>query len=117
MIAVDPSNDFYCQGHDDFEDVPSSFALTVLTIVIIVILNYGTIILIAYDNVTVSEKPEKWNLNLLYVISVLLGFIAYISSIGTLLLALDHMNQDEPNSFCFCFCFSYGQVITVMLFN
>ena len=37
-------------------------------------------------------------LRILCVISVLLGFIAYISSIGTLLLALDHMNQDEPNS-------------------
>jgi hypothetical protein len=45
------------------------------------------------------------SLNLLYVISVLPGFIGYISSIGTLLLALDHMNEDEPKSFSL----SYGQ--------
>ena len=79
MMAVNPSRDFSCKGHDDCDDIPSSFALPVLTIVIIVILNDGTIISIAYDNVTVSKKPEKWNLNLFYLISVLLGFIAYIS--------------------------------------
>ena len=120
MISVNPSRDFSCKGHDDCDDVPSSFALPVLKIVIIVILNDGTIISITYDNVTVSKKPEKWNLNLLYVISVLLGFIAYISSIGTLLLALDHMNEDEPNSFWDAFgikSFSYGQVMTVMFFK
>jgi hypothetical protein len=58
MISVNPSSDFSCRGHDDCDDVPSSFALPVLTIVIIVILNDGIIISITYDNVAVSKKPE-----------------------------------------------------------
>jgi hypothetical protein len=45
MISVNPSSDFSCKGHDDCDDVPSSFALPILTIVIIVILDDGTIIL------------------------------------------------------------------------
>ena len=59
MISVNPSSDFSCKGHDDCDDVPSSFALPVLKIVIIVILNDGTIISITYDNVTVSKKPQS----------------------------------------------------------
>jgi hypothetical protein len=44
MISVNPSSDFSCKGHDDCDDVPSSFALTVLTIVNVDILSGGTII-------------------------------------------------------------------------
>jgi len=120
MIGINPKRDFTCTGHDDCDDIPSTFALPVLTIVIIVILNDGTIISIAYDNVTVSKKPEKWNLNVIYMASILLGTIAYFSSLGMLLLALDHMNEDEPDSFFDAFgikSFSYGQVMTVMFFK
>jgi H+-transporting ATPase len=95
MVSVNPKNDFSIDG----DDAPDTFALPVMTIVIITILNDGTIISIAYDNVTVSKKPESWNLFIIYCNAVLLGSIAFVSSVIILLLALDHCNDDDPNEF------------------
>lgn len=113
MISVNPKNDFSIDG----DDIPDTFALPVMTIVIITILNDGTIISIAYDNVTVSKKPETWNLFIIYCNAVLLGGIAFISSVIILLLALDHCNDDDPNEFFDAFgidTFSYGEVLTMI---
>ncbi len=40
----------------------SYFQLPVLMLMLITLLNDGTLISVAYDRVTPSERPEKWNL-------------------------------------------------------
>mmetsp|Transcript_13435 Transcript_13435/g.25309 ORF Transcript_13435/g.25309 Transcript_13435/m.25309 type:complete len:352 (-) Transcript_13435:37-1092(-) len=116
MCVVDPSA-FACQGHSSCDDIPNTFSLPVLALVMITLLNDGTIISIAYDQVTVSKKPEKWNLHFIFAISTVLGGVALISSLIMLMLALSNMWDNQPNLFLNAFdipAFSYGEVLTVM---
>mmetsp|Transcript_38815 Transcript_38815/g.89452 ORF Transcript_38815/g.89452 Transcript_38815/m.89452 type:complete len:973 (+) Transcript_38815:139-3057(+) len=75
------------KGWDD--DVPPSFKLPVIALVIITILNDGTIISIAYDAVRPSAGPEKWRLPQVFAIASVLGGVATISSILLLVVMLD----------------------------
>ncbi|OMJ72870.1 hypothetical protein SteCoe_28588 [Stentor coeruleus] len=89
MVAINPRDFAYHDSHH--KTPPKVFALPVLTIVIITLLNDGTIISIAYDKVTVSRTPNKWNLILIFSIAVLLGGVAFISSMIMLLWGLANM--------------------------
>ena len=125
MIAINP-RDYHYQGKGDpsFDptDVhkhrpPEVFALPVITIVIITLLNDGTIISIAYDKVTVSRTPNKWNLYLIFTIAILLGSIAFFSSLALLLLGLNNMDQDNRSDFFSGLginCIPYDQVMTML---
>jgi H+-transporting ATPase len=66
----------------------SYFSIPVLALVSITILNDGTIVSVAYDNVQASTKPEKWRLVPLYIVSTSIGLTALASSIILLHLAL-----------------------------
>ncbi len=44
------------------EPWPSYFSMPVLLLMLITLLNDGTLISIGYDNVQPSHMPEKWNL-------------------------------------------------------
>ena len=79
-----------CQGRWD-----KFFALPVISLIIITVLNDGTIISIAYDHVTPSKYPEKWNLPVSFTVSGLLGGVACASCI--LLLSLT-LNSHDPNA-------------------
>jgi hypothetical protein len=57
------------------------FELPVIAIVLITILNDGTIISIAYDTVVASPRPEHWRLPEVFLVSTLLGTVAVASSI------------------------------------
>ena len=78
----------------DFDE--SYFNLPVMALVLITILNDGTIISIAYDHVVPSPRPEKWNLKVLFSVATWLGFVAVASSMLLLHWALDSHN---PNGF------------------
>jgi len=119
MICVNPKN-YICKGYDDCDDVPNTFALPVIALVTITLLNDGTIISIAYDNVTVSKTPEKWKLTVYFAVSLMLGGVAFVSSCIMLLLGLNNMNADDPSSFFSAFgfhTFSYGEVLTLIWFK
>jgi len=116
MVAVDPKHDFTCTGHH-CSKVPNVFALPVICIVIMVILNDGLIISIAYDKATVNKKPEAWNMVLIAWNSVTLGFIAFISSIILVLLCLDNMDSNDRNVFLKFFgikTMRYGEILTLI---
>jgi len=116
MVAVDPSDDFTCKGHG-CGSIPNTFALPVICLVIMVILNDGLIISIAYDKVTVNKKPEAWNMVLIFSNSTVLGFIAFISSLILLLLCLDNMNSHDKNVFLNAFgieAMRYGEILTII---
>ena len=111
MVSIDPEH--FANGHG----TANTFTLPVLTIVIITLLNDGTIISIAYDKVTVSRTPNKWNLYLVFSIAVLLGAIAFFSSLVVLLLGLSNMSGDKKNHFMHSLGFgrfSYGEVMTMI---
>ena len=57
--------------------------------VLITILNDGTIITIAYDNVVPGSEPEKWHLRRVYLESALLGGVACVSSLVLLWIAMN----------------------------
>lgn len=111
MIAINPKN------FDHRHSVPQVFALPVLTIVIITLLNDGTIISIAYDKVTVSRTPNKWNLPLIFSLAILLGGIACVSSIVMLLIGLTNMPSSGGNSLLKDLGFGqwkYGEIMTMI---
>lgn len=76
------------------EAVDPYFKLPVIALVLITILNDGTIISIAYDNVIPSKRPEQWNLPRIYWVSTTLGVIAVASSLLLLFWGLDSWNED-----------------------
>mmetsp|Transcript_24920 Transcript_24920/g.85274 ORF Transcript_24920/g.85274 Transcript_24920/m.85274 type:complete len:958 (-) Transcript_24920:120-2993(-) len=74
--------------------IPSYFNLPVMALVVITILNDGTIISIAYDYVEPSPRPERWNLPILFSVATWLGFVAVASSMLLLHWGLDSGNPD-----------------------
>eukprot|EP00929_Paragymnodinium_shiwhaense_P000051 TRINITY_DN10016_c0_g3_i1.p1 TRINITY_DN10016_c0_g3~~TRINITY_DN10016_c0_g3_i1.p1 ORF type:complete len:920 (+),score=278.81 TRINITY_DN10016_c0_g3_i1:141-2900(+) len=91
------------------------FKIPVIALVSITILNDGTIVSVAYDNVNASRAPEKWNMFSLYIVSSAIGMTALAGSIVLLYIAL-HCN--EPSShWRHTFglpALTYSQVQTVM---
>jgi len=75
------------------EDADKYFALPVMAMVLITILNDGTIISIAYDYVVPGKHPEKWNLWVVCTVAVALGGVACASSITMLYLCLFSTHQ------------------------
>jgi hypothetical protein len=48
--------------HPDDPEYPHFFKMPVLMLILITVLNDGTLISVAYDHVNPSHHPEKWNL-------------------------------------------------------
>jgi len=120
MCAVNPKRDFTCHYHDESHychHIPNTFALPVVAIVLITVLNDGTIVSIAYDRVTVSKKPESWNLPLMFFNACTCGGIALVSSIILLLTSLDNLDSRHPDPFYDAFgipVFRYGECLTAI---
>mmetsp|Transcript_12052 Transcript_12052/g.21478 ORF Transcript_12052/g.21478 Transcript_12052/m.21478 type:complete len:965 (+) Transcript_12052:165-3059(+) len=94
-------------------EFPRFWGMPVIALIMITLLNDGTIISIAYDNVQSSKNPEVWNLPAVYVVSTVLGMIACVSSILLLHWALD---STSPTSLFnkFGVELEYGEVMAVM---
>jgi len=95
-------------------DWPEHFSMPVIALVTITILNDGTIISVAFDNVKSSVSPEKWDLPALFAISSSIGFVALISS---LLLLQAGMNSNFVGGWFDTLGIpplEYGQLMTMM---
>ena len=79
------------------------YPVTALMIVLLALLNDMPILTIAYDNVKISQKPEKWNMRTLLGISSFLGGIGTVSSFGILIIGLQvlHLNPLVLQSFIY----------------
>jgi H+-transporting ATPase len=79
------------------------YPVTALMIVLLALLNDMPIMTIAYDNVKISQKPEKWNMRTLLGISSFLGGIGTVSSFGILIIGLQvlHLNTLVLQSFIY----------------
>jgi H+-transporting ATPase len=73
----------------------AQMTLPVMALVLITILNDGTIISIAYDKVEASRRPELWRLTEVFLVSTLLGLVAVASSLVLLYLGLNANTQSE----------------------
>jgi len=71
---------------------PKFFQMPVLLLMLITLLNDGTLISIGYDNVKASPYPEKWTLPVLFIVSLVLGVVACGSSLLLLWGCLDSWN-------------------------
>jgi H+-transporting ATPase len=89
---------------------PVFFDLPVMSVVIITILNDGTIISIAYDRVRASRLPEVWNMRAITLVSMVIGVIAMASS---MLLLHQCLRSNQINSVMHMFgvpFLSYGEI-------
>jgi H+-transporting ATPase len=79
------------------------YPVTALMIVLLALLNDLPIMTIAYDNVRISQKPEKWNMRTLLGISSFLGGMGTASSFGLLIIGLQvlHLNPLVLQSFIY----------------
>jgi len=75
-LSYDPQHYFLQPG-----SAPEFFDLPVIALVTIVILNDGTIISVAFDNVDASKTPDVWNMNVLYLVASMVGGVALLSSL------------------------------------
>lgn len=96
----------------DKNEWPQFFHMPVLMLMLITLLNDGTLIAVGYDNVEPSHAPEKWNRRALFVTASVLAFVALISSLLLLGILLPSWH---PNSLMHKWGIghlSYGQVTT-----
>lgn len=107
-----PANWSDDEDFPDDEDWPDFFHMPVLMLMLITVLNDGTLIAIGYDNVSPRDTPEKWNLTVLYFVSSVLAGVACISSLLLLYLSLDSWNKGGIYQNFGLGGLSYGQITT-----
>ena len=93
---------------------PNFFKMPVLMLMLITLLNDGTLISIGYDHVKPSPRPEKWNLKVLFLISSVLGGVACLSSLILLWAALDSWNPQGVFQKWGMGAMPYGHVTTMV---
>lgn len=116
VIAFHPSD--YEQPPEEIlqegEAWPEFFHMPVLMLMLITLLNDGTLITIAYDKAQASETPNRWNLPGLFLASSMLGFVSCFSSLILLYFMLDSWNEDGFFRSLGMEGVQYGQVVTAM---
>ena len=73
----------------------SFYPVTAIMIVILAMLNDIPIMMIAYDNVKVQDKPVRWNMREVLSIATLLGTTGLFFSFGLFLIGLRVLNLDQ----------------------
>merc|ERR1719197_896686 len=67
----------------------ATFRIPVLCLVLIMLLNDGCILTIAYDKVTPSSKPCNWKLGEVIIIASMCGFVACTATLLLLIMGLN----------------------------
>jgi len=104
--------DYQPDPNPDDESWPTFFHMPVLMLMLITLLNDGTLIAIGYDNVIASPTPEKWNLRVLFFIGSILAAVACLSSLVLLYMLLDSWSSDGVFQTLGLGGLSYGQITT-----
>ena len=73
------------------------YPLTAVMIVMLVLLNDGAILSIAYDNVHYKDRPEAWNMRLVLGISTVLGLIGVAAAFGLFYLGEQVFHLDRAH--------------------
>jgi len=91
---------------------PAFFHMPVLLLMLITLLNDGTLISIGYDNVSPSKTPEQWNMKALFLMGLVLATVALCSSLLLLYCLLDSHNPNGLFGRWGLPGLDYGQVTT-----
>jgi H+-transporting ATPase len=108
-----PSNYHEIAGFGE-EGWPSYFKLPVLMLMLITLLNDGTLISVGYDRVQPSKFPNVWNVPVLFLVSSVLAGVALFSSLILLFLCLDSWTPGNLMSQWGVGELTYGQITTVI---
>merc|ERR1719201_2685352 len=80
----------------NLQEWPPFFHMPVLMLMLITLLNDGTLITIGYDIAVAPKTPPTWNMRFLFSMAFVQSFVAMISSLNLLWILL---RSWEPNSF------------------
>ena len=111
VFAFKPS-DYQPDPNPDSVEWPSFFHMPVLMLMLITLLNDGTLIAIGYDYAVPSQTPCKWNLRVLFFIGSVLAAVACLSSLLLLYALLDSWNETSFFQVTGLGGLSYGQITT-----
>lgn len=118
VLAMKPSdympNDWENTAGFDKDAWPDYFKLPVLMLMLITLLNDGTLISIGYDNVVPSKYPNSWNLPVLFLVASVLAGVALFSSLLILYWSLDSWTDGSLFKQLGIGDLSYGQITTIM---
>jgi H+-transporting ATPase len=110
--------DYQPSPNPDSEAWPDYFHIPVIMLMLITLLNDGSLITIAYDNVLPSHQPERWNLRALFFIGgVVLGGVACLSALIFLYILLDSWSDTGLFGYLGMPGLSYGQITTGVYLN
>ena len=98
----------------DDREWPEFFYMPVLMLMLITLLNDGTLISVGYDNAIPRDEPEKWNMPVLFFISTVLASVACISSLLLLSAGLESWKDDSIFQQWGLGGLSYGQITTMI---
>jgi len=112
VFAFRPQN--YTFPGTDPADVPIFFSLPVIFLMIITVINDGTLISIGYDHAVTSKFPERWILPVLFIASITIGAVACGSSLLLLHWCLDSNNPEGFLQTLGIGALDYGHVTCIM---
>ena len=110
IFAFRPS-DYEPEDQDD-HNWPTFFHMPVFMLMLITLLNDGTLIAIGYDNVVPQDTPTVWNLRVLFTVGIVLAGIACLSSLLLLKLSLESWQEGSFYQIVGLGGLSYGQITT-----
>ena len=96
----------------DGEEWSHFFHMPVLMLMLITLLNDGTLITIGYDNVLPPPTPPKWNIPFLFMSAGIQAMVAMVSSLILLHILLTSWQKDSLLQLMNVGGISYGKVIT-----
>lgn len=98
----------------DEEEWPGFFSLPVIFLMIITLINDGTLISIGYDHAVASKYPERWVLPIIFMVAISLGAIACLSSLLLVYFCLTSWHSDGLFQKMDIGGLKYGQIVNVM---
>jgi H+-transporting ATPase len=72
------------------------YPVTAVMIILLALLNDGPIMMIAYDNAKLMERPVVWNMPKVLTISITLGVLGVFSSFGMFWIGEEVFHLDRP---------------------
>eukprot|EP00607_Mallomonas_marina_P008991 CAMPEP_0182417028 /NCGR_PEP_ID=MMETSP1167-20130531/1463_1 /TAXON_ID=2988 /ORGANISM="Mallomonas Sp, Strain CCMP3275" /LENGTH=835 /DNA_ID=CAMNT_0024590299 /DNA_START=102 /DNA_END=2606 /DNA_ORIENTATION=+ len=114
VFAFKPRDYQPSSENTDFTDSswPEYFHMPVMMLMLITLLNDGTLIAIGYDNVIPLKTPERWNLRVLFFMGSVMASVALFSSLILLYCLLNSWSETSFFHKIGLGGISYGQITT-----
>jgi H+-transporting ATPase len=112
VFAFIPSE--YARNAPDASIWPGFFSLPVIFLIILTVINDGTLISIGYDHAVPSRYPERWVLPALFIVSIALGAVACGSSLLLLYICLTSWEPTGLLQLLGIGGLPYGEIVNIM---